>query len=76
MRRSKTLSKKRWMNITLNAKFSEGINIFIVSIKKMLSQNLEFEDVYDIIAFRIILDTVPHCYEALRGDSFSMETGC
>ena len=32
---------------------------------KMISQNLPFEDIYDIIAFRIILDTVPHCYEAL-----------
>jgi GTP pyrophosphokinase len=33
--------------------------------QKMLTQNLPFEEVYDIIAFRIILDTVPHCYEAL-----------
>ena len=33
--------------------------------QKMLSQHLEFEDVYDIIAFRIILDTVPDCYAAL-----------
>ncbi len=33
--------------------------------QKMVKQNLAFEDVYDIIAFRIILDTVPHCYEAL-----------
>ncbi len=32
---------------------------------KMLSQNLDFEEVYDIIAFRIILDTIPQCYEAL-----------
>jgi guanosine-3',5'-bis(diphosphate) 3'-pyrophosphohydrolase len=32
---------------------------------KMISQNLPFEEIYDIIAFRIILDTVPHCYEAL-----------
>ncbi|MEJ2478152.1 MAG: HD domain-containing protein, partial [Desulfobacterales bacterium] len=32
---------------------------------KMMSQNLDFEDVYDIIAFRIILDTVQQCYEAL-----------
>jgi guanosine-3',5'-bis(diphosphate) 3'-pyrophosphohydrolase len=31
----------------------------------MLKQNLPFEEVYDIIAFRIILDTIPHCYEAL-----------
>jgi len=33
--------------------------------QKMLSQNLAFEEVYDIIAFRIILDTIPQCYEAL-----------
>jgi len=33
--------------------------------QKMVSQNLAFEDVYDIIAFRIILKTIPHCYEAL-----------
>ena len=32
---------------------------------KMSSQNLPFEEIYDIIAFRIILDTVPQCYEAL-----------
>ena len=33
--------------------------------QKMQQQNLSFEEVYDIIAFRIILDTIPHCYEAL-----------
>ena len=33
--------------------------------KKMVIQKLVFEDVYDIIAFRIILDTTPQCYEAL-----------
>lgn len=32
---------------------------------KMLKQNLTFEEVYDIIAFRIILETIPQCYEAL-----------
>ena len=32
---------------------------------KMISQNLPFEEIYDIIAFRIILETVPQCYEAL-----------
>lgn len=32
---------------------------------KMITQNLAFEDVYDIIAFRIILETIPQCYEAL-----------
>jgi GTP pyrophosphokinase len=32
---------------------------------KMKSQNLGFEQIYDLIAFRIILDTVSQCYEAL-----------
>jgi len=33
--------------------------------QKMITQDLEFKDIYDIIAFRIIFDTIPHCYEAL-----------
>lgn len=33
--------------------------------QKMVSQNLAFEEIYDLIAFRIILDTIPKCYEAL-----------
>ena len=33
--------------------------------QKMRKQNLTFDEVYDIIAFRIILDTIPQCYEAL-----------
>ncbi len=33
--------------------------------KKMKAQNLEFQQVYDVIAFRIILATVKDCYEAL-----------
>ncbi len=33
--------------------------------QKMEMQDLPFEDIYDIFAFRIILDTIPHCYEAL-----------
>ncbi|HHC25271.1 MAG TPA: bifunctional (p)ppGpp synthetase/guanosine-3',5'-bis(diphosphate) 3'-pyrophosphohydrolase [Desulfobacterales bacterium] len=33
--------------------------------QKMTSQDLAFEDVYDIIAFRIILDTKPQCYESM-----------
>jgi len=33
--------------------------------QKMIQQNLPFEEIYDIIAFRIILDTIPQCYEVL-----------
>lgn len=38
---------------------------FYSTYQKMVTQNLSFEEVYDIIAFRIILDTIPQCYEAL-----------
>jgi len=33
--------------------------------QKMVQQNLPFEEIYDIIAFRIILETIPQCYEVL-----------
>lgn len=33
--------------------------------QKMMSQNLEFDEIYDIIAFRIIVDNVAQCYAAL-----------
>ena len=32
---------------------------------KMINQNIEFDKVYDVIAFRIITDSVNRCYEAL-----------
>src|SRR3989338_4160718 len=33
--------------------------------RKMESQNIPFDEVHDIIAFRILLDSVQQCYEAL-----------
>jgi GTP pyrophosphokinase len=50
-----------------NLKFEiMGRNKTFYSIyQKMVSQNLAFEEIYDITAFRIILDSVPQCYEAL-----------
>jgi GTP diphosphokinase / guanosine-3',5'-bis(diphosphate) 3'-diphosphatase len=41
-----------------------GKNFFSI-YSKMKSQNLTFEQIYDLIAFRIILETLPQCYEAL-----------
>ncbi len=49
----------------LQAEVSGRYKHFFSIHQKMLNQNLPFEEVYDIIAFRIILDTIPHCYEAL-----------
>ena len=33
--------------------------------KKMINQSKEFEDIYDIIAIRVIVDTVGECYQVL-----------
>lgn len=33
--------------------------------KKMLAQNIPFDEVHDIVAFRIVVDNVQQCYEAL-----------
>lgn len=33
--------------------------------KKMESQNIPFDQVYDLIAFRMVVDTLQQCYEAL-----------
>jgi GTP diphosphokinase / guanosine-3',5'-bis(diphosphate) 3'-diphosphatase len=44
----------------------DGRNKQIYSIyQKMMQQNLTLEQVYDIIAFRIIVATIPRCYEAM-----------
>jgi GTP pyrophosphokinase len=61
----KDLIKKKMDEHNLECEVLGRYKYFYSIYKKMLSQNLEFEDDYDINAFRIILDTVPHCYEAL-----------
>lgn len=33
--------------------------------QKMQNQDLPFEEIYDIFAFRIIVETIPQCYEVL-----------
>ncbi len=33
--------------------------------RKMSDKRIEFEDIYDLFALRIIVDTVPQCYETL-----------
>ncbi|MFO7970891.1 MAG: HD domain-containing protein, partial [Desulfobacterales bacterium] len=61
----KSIIKKKMDEHNLNREVLGRYKYFYSIYKKMVSQNLEFEEVYDIIAFRIILDTIPQCYEAL-----------
>jgi GTP pyrophosphokinase len=46
---------------TVTGRFKHLYSIY----KKMRSQGIEFEQVPDVIAFRIITDDIPHCYAAL-----------
>ncbi len=49
------------LTCTVTGRYKQFYSIY----QKMVAQKLEFEQVYDIIAFRIILETIPQCYEAL-----------
>ena len=56
---------KKMDEAQLKCEISGRIKNYSSIYYKMISQKLAFEDVYDIIAFRIIVDTIPQCYEAL-----------
>jgi len=53
--------KERGLHGDVSGRFKHFYSIY----RKMRSQGIEFEQVHDVIAFRIILPTVPNCYEAL-----------
>lgn len=61
----KSYIKKKLTENNLNCEVLGRHKHFYSIYQKMLGQDLVFEEVYDIIAFRIILDTIPQCYEAL-----------
>ena len=61
----KSIIKKKMDEHNLKCEVMGRYKCFYSIYKKMVSQNLEFEEVYDITAFRIILDTIPQCYEVL-----------
>lgn len=49
----------------IEAKISGRPKYLYSIFKKMQSQNIEFSDIYDITAFRVIVNTIPECYEVL-----------
>jgi GTP pyrophosphokinase len=53
--------KEMGLEAEIKGRYKQHYSIY----QKMISQNLEFEEVYDVIAFRIILETVPQCYAAM-----------
>ncbi|OJH34085.1 RelA/SpoT family protein [Cystobacter ferrugineus] len=52
---------ERGLKGEVSGRFKHSYSIY----KKMKSQGIEFEQIHDIIAFRIITNTMPACYEAL-----------
>jgi GTP pyrophosphokinase len=61
----KNIIIKKMDEVNLNCDVLGRYKYFYSIYKKMSTQNLPFEEVYDIVAFRIILDSIPKCYEAL-----------
>ncbi len=58
---SKALSEKTSVKFEINGRTKNMYSIY----KKMQSQSIGYEDVYDIIAFRICVEKLHECYEIL-----------
>jgi GTP pyrophosphokinase len=53
--------EERGLKGDVSGRFKHSYSIY----KKMKSQGIELDQIHDIIAFRILMPTVPSCYEAL-----------
>ncbi|PIE70870.1 MAG: GTP pyrophosphokinase [Deltaproteobacteria bacterium] len=61
----KELLKTSMADAKIQATVSGRSKQYFSIFNKMMNQNLDFEDVYDLTAFRIIVNTIPQCYEVL-----------
>jgi len=61
----KTIIEEKLAELDLKGKVSGRPKHIFSIYKKMIAQNLDLEHIYDIIAFRIILNSIRECYEAL-----------
>src|SRR3989338_5287562 len=59
------LIEKNLEKYNVKGKVSGRPKHFYSIYKKMESQNLDFEQVYDILGFRVIVDKISECYEVL-----------
>src|SRR5438874_1657246 len=53
--------KERGLTGRVSGRFKHLYSIY----KKMKAQGIDFDGVHDVIAFRLLMPTVPNCYEAL-----------
>ena len=61
----KNIISKKLLEFDINAEVTGRFKHVYGIYRKMQSQNIEFESVYDVIAFRIITDSLRECYESL-----------
>src|SRR3989338_649661 len=57
----KELSKNKIKTVEINYRMKHRYSLW----KKLLRRDMDIEKVYDIIALRIVLDTVEDCYRVL-----------
>ncbi len=57
----RNLMKEHGITCRVEGRYKHLYSIY----QKMKSQNLEISQIYDIMGFRIIVETIPQCYEAL-----------
>lgn len=63
--RVKTMLKEKMQQENISCDVSGRRKHLYSLFKKMESRNLEYEQINDLLAFRIVVDTVPKCYEVL-----------
>jgi GTP pyrophosphokinase len=56
---------KKLREVKISADVSGRIKTYYSAYNKIIKQNRKFEDIYDIIAIRIIVNDVKNCYEVL-----------
>ena len=61
----KEMLKKRLEQFELKAEVSGRAKRLYSIYRKMVQEGLNIDEIYDITAFRVIVDTVQECYEAL-----------
>lgn len=61
----KEILRSRLEQFELKAEVSGRAKRLYSIYRKMIQQELNIDELYDITAFRVLVDTVPECYEAL-----------
>lgn len=65
IREVKELLQKKMDSVNLSARLEGRPKHFYSIYKKMIDQNLDINQLYDLIAFRVIVKAMSECYEAL-----------